>query len=287
MSDPVSTELPPVFEGLKIVGGVVNEIDHLYDYISSSIRRGHPQVKMQASQPHKIALVCGGPSLEATLPELRDLIAEGAKVATVNGAYAWCIDHNIIPSIQVVMDARAFNSRFVDPPLPRCHYAIASQAHPETWDAVKDRSNVWIWHCGFSEGDPTFELVNHYYRGNWHLIAGGITVGTRAISVLRTLGYLRFDIFGMDSCVIGDQHHGYTQPENDGDRVYGLKVSPIDRPDLVHRFRVTGWHVQQADDMLQFIRHNGDKFVLSFHGGGLLAHLMEYADPTQLQLTQE
>ncbi len=40
--------------------------------------------------------------------ELRQLIFEGALVCTVNGSYSWCIERNIRPSAQVVIDARAF-----------------------------------------------------------------------------------------------------------------------------------------------------------------------------------
>lgn len=264
-----------VIEGVELVGGAVNT-DHadLLENIRASIRRGHPQIKPQGLQDDPIALVCGGPSLESTVTELRDQIAAGAKVVTVNGAYRWCLDHNIIPSMQVVMDARQSNARFVDPPLPRCHYALASQCHPDLWDAVEGRPHVWIYHIGASETGDIKDLLDAYYLKQWHGIGGGTTVGTRAIALLRTLGYTRFDVFGMDSCWIGEQHHAYSQAENDQDHCHTFTVHPSGHPEHARQFRCAPWHVQQIQDFLQMIRFQGQHFLLNLHGDGILAYIL-------------
>lgn len=265
-----------VLDGIEMVGGRVN-VDEtvLIEHMRVSIRRGHPQIKPQGIQSDAVALVCGGPSLEATLPELRDAIAAGAKVVTVNGSYAWCLAHNIIPSMQIVMDARASNARFLDPALPRCHYALASQCHPALWDAVDGRPNVWIYHVGVSdEASPARALLDAYYLGQWHGIGGGTTVGTRSIALLRGLGYLRFDLFGMDSCWLGAAHHAYAQPENAADRMLTFTAHPSGHPELARQFQCAPWHVQQLQDVLQMIRFQGHHFVLNVHGEGLLAYVL-------------
>jgi hypothetical protein len=271
------TNAEQVIEGVELVGGAVNT-DHetLLAHIASSIRRGHPQIKPQGYQEATVALVCGGPSLNGTVDELRDAIAAGAKVVTVNGAYGWCLERNIVPSMQIVMDARATNARFLDPPLPRCHYALASQCHPDLWDALDGRPHVWIYHIGVNdENGPAKDLLDAYYLKQWHGIGGGTTVGTRAIALLRTLGYVRFEVFGMDSCWMGDANHAYPQQENATDQCHTLTAHPTGHPELARVFRCSPWHVQQIQDFLQMVRFSGQHFLLNLHGDGILSYILQ------------
>lgn len=266
-----------VLEGVELVGGRVNVDDaQILENIRSAIRRGHPQVKPQHVQADPVALVCGGPSLESTVDELREAVAAGAKIVTVNGAYRWCIERNFVPSMQIVMDARSSNARFFDPPLPKCYYALASQCHPSAWDAVEGREHVWIYHVGVSEKESAaHQLLDSYYLRSWHGISGGTTVGTRAIALLRTIGYVRFDIFGMDSCWLESQHHAYQQPENERDQRLTFTAHPSGHPELARRFVCAPWHVQQVADLLQFVRFQGQHFVLNVHGDGLIAYVLQ------------
>lgn len=267
-----------VLDGVKLIGSVNTDDDVLFDNIKSAVRRGHPQIRPQPLQPDRVALVCSGPSLNDTVSELRDSVAAGMKVVTVNGSYQWCLDRNIVPSMQIVMDARETNARFLSPSLPRCHYALASQTHPSLWDAVEGRQNVWIYHVGVNdETNRTKQFLDEFYRKNWHGIGGGTTVGTRAIALLRTLGYLRFDVFGMDSCWMADQHHAFHQIENERDTRYRFSVYPVGHPEMSRVFECAPWHVQQLQDFLQMIRFNGNQFVLRLHGDGLLAYVLRSA----------
>lgn len=144
----VEPERLNVLVGISLEEGRVNVTDEvILANVASSIRRGHPQVRPQKPSHDRIALVGGGPSLNDTVDELKDLLQEGAKLVTVNGAYQWCLERNLTPQTQIVMDARASNARFLDPALPRCNYLLASQCAPESWDRVEGRPNVWIFHA--------------------------------------------------------------------------------------------------------------------------------------------
>jgi len=266
-----------VLEGIDLTTGKLNTShDKIQANIRASIRRGHPQVQPSALKPDVVCLVGGGPSLNDTEDELRQLIFEGALVVTVNGSYSWCIERNIRPSAQVIIDARAFNARFANPIVPKCRYYIGSQAHPDVWDAVEGREFVGIFHCvgpkkQDEEEDHFRSILDAYYRTHWIGVAGGTTVTTRALGLLRTLGYMRFHLFGVDSCFMGDAHHAYDQPENqEATRV--AKVGPTDRPDLSREFRVTRWHLKQFEDCLKFFHSSGNKFLINVHGDGLLAY---------------
>ena len=220
-----------------------------------------------------VILVGSGPSLKDTERELVDLVHSGAKLVTTNGAYHWCLERNLRPSAQVILDARATNARFAEPFVPNCTYFIASQCHPDVWKAVAGRDRVAIWHAVESEGARA-ELLNAYYMKRWHGIGGGTTVVSRSIGLLRTLGYLRFELFGVDSCWMGDQHHAFAQTENEADRRMKFKVHPIGEEEKSRVFECAPWHVKQFEDFLQFIRMAGQHFALNVHGDGLLAYAM-------------
>lgn len=262
-----------MIEGVTIAGSVNTSDEQLLENIAFSIRLGYPQVRPQPPQPERVCLVASGPSLVDTEGELRDLYFAGAKIVTVNGAYRWCVERNIRPSAQIVLDARATNARFVDPALPQCHYLIASQCAPETWQAVAGRPHVWIWHA-MSDCNEHRRVLDEYYLKAWQPIPGGTTVALRAIALLRTLGYLRMDLFGVDSCWLGHQHHAFEQPENEADRRLVFDVHPTGDPDRVRRFVCSPWHVAQFEDFLQMIRVNGHQFLLNVHGDGLLAYAL-------------
>jgi hypothetical protein len=171
-----------------------------------------------------------------------------------------------------VLDARADNARFVSPAVPNCKYLIASQCHPDTWAAVQGREDVWIWHAVAQDNEQLAPVLNAFYLGQWTPSPGGTTVIMRAITLLRTLGYARFDLFGVDSCVRGTQHHAYAQPENDADKIYPFEVYPTGHPEHAKTFYCTGWHAKQVEDALQLVRLHGESLVLHIHGDGLLAY---------------
>lgn len=269
MSD---TPKDTVLDGVTLTGTINIDAAQLIANVSSAIRRGYPQVHAMPMRPERVVILGGGPSLADSVDEIRELLWSGAKLVTCNGTYRWAIDHGFKPSAQIVLDARASNARFVVPEVPDCRYFLASQVHPDVWDAVAGYTHVAIWHDESEQA--VIDLLDAYYMKRWQGIPGGTTVGTRAIGLMRTLGYLRFDLFGFDSCWTGDAHHAYPQAENDQDRRYRLSIHPSGRPDLAREFTVSGWHVKQLEDLLHFIKASGDSFLLNIHGDGLLAYAL-------------
>jgi len=246
--------------------------DKILEQVSLNIRRQLPQAKPHTPNNETVALVCGGPSLAKTEKELVEAYWAGAKVIAVNGAYQWCIDRNIRPSAMIMLDARKFNSRFVETPVPGCKYMLASQCHPDAFDLCRDR-DVLIWHC-CSCGESEYEMLKEYYFDRVFPIGDGTTVTIKAIQLLCALGFQSFDIFGFDSCWLDDNHHSYSQTENDRDGRVAVWLRPKDRDDLACRFECAPWMMQQAKDFQILIHKYGDKFRLNIRGDGLIAATM-------------
>lgn len=272
ISTTASSDLK-VIEGLELKGQINTPADVIADHIRVAIRQGHPQVRPQAPTYDRVCMVGGGPSLAATEPELVALVRDGAKVVTVNGAYHWCLARNLFPKAQLVMDARPGNARFLEPYLPSCHYLVASQCHPEVWPVVAGREKVWLFHAVTAD-ETHAQILTDYYQGQWQSVNGGSTSAHRALVALRILGHLRFDLFGVDCCWMGEAHHAYPQPENDGDRYYRVTVAPSEAPDQAREFVCSGWHLKAYEDWLKVIRVSGSQFVMHVHGDGLLAYTL-------------
>jgi hypothetical protein len=246
--------------------------DVILQQVAQNIRRQLPQAFPHQPNDDTVALVCGGPSLKTTEKELVEAYWAGCKVVAVNGAYQWCIDRNIRPSCMVMLDARAFNARFVKTPVPGCRYLLAAQCHPDTFDLCKDR-DVTIWHC-LSAGQAEVDLLAEYYFKQANPVTQGTTIAIRAIQLLRMFGFKSFEIFGLDSCWLDDQHHGYTQSENDADKRFVTWLRPEGREDLWCQFTCAPWMMRQTMDFQNLVGSQGDDFRLNVHGNGLIAAVL-------------
>src|SRR5208337_2006792 len=154
---------PAKMEELTLDGKLNTDEELIRAQVAENIRRGLPQVRPYRPNEHTAILVAGGPSLDATEHELVEAYWRGGKIVTVNGAYDWCISRNIRPSMQVVLDAREFCTRFVKTPVENCQYLLASQVHPQAFEICRGRQ-VTIWHC-VSTGDDEFEMLKKFYFG--------------------------------------------------------------------------------------------------------------------------
>lgn len=245
----------------------------ILEQVAQNIRRGLPQARSYQPNDGTIALVCGGPSLKTTLPELREVIEAGGKVVTVNGAYQWCIDQGIRVSMQIVIDAREFSTRFVETPVKSCQYFLAAQCHPKAFELCRDRE-VTIWHV-LSAGEPELKLLKEYYFDHLAPVQIGTTVAIRALSLLRMLGFMKFEIFGLDSCLLDNEHHAYAQTENDNELICSIWIKPKEGDQPKRRFRCTAWMAKQAQDFIELTQERGELFLCNVHGDGLIAAMIE------------
>lgn len=268
--------------GYEIVdAGIVNtELDQIRENVRQNCSDGWGQISPHMTNDFEAMILGGGPSLNQHLEEIKRLRSEGVKLITINGSYNWAVENGLVPSAQVMVDARQFNSRFTKPVVENCKYLLASQCHPDAFiDLPKD--NTLLWHTRMS--DIKDILDETYGEGKWWHVPGGSTVLLRVIPLMRTLGYKRFHLFGCDSCLDeGKAHHAYSQPENDSDIVLPVRCHPTGRIFWCHP-----WMIAQATEFIGLIAIFGNEMELQVHGDGLLAHILETgasleeADPTK------
>ena len=267
---------------IQFKGGLNMSSQEVVDQIKANIKRPLPQAKpYKLHEETEIMLVGGGPSVLEYIDEIRQMREEGQKLITVNGSFDMMLDHGIIPSAFVMIDGREFNARFVAraKEASTCKFYISSQCHPSVFDSLEaDGADVTIFHSysKFNEDDevgPNIveKTLNSYYFGRaqqtYFFVLGGSTVVSRAIWLLRILGFKRQHIYGFDSCYMDGKHHAYEQPENDGHEV--KKVTCVGRA-----FWCNSWMAAQANEFMEWTKYLGPELELDIKGDGLIAWIV-------------
>jgi hypothetical protein len=238
--------------------------------VVENLKLGLPEARPYEVQDKEIMLLAGGPSLPDFEQDIREKRQGGMPLVTVNGAYNWCVEKDIAPSMQVVVDGREFNKRFVLPHVPGCKYMLASQSNPEIVKAAPPDQTI-LWHAGSSEAVKKtledYDAEREEYR-EWFPVMGGSTVMLRTIPLLIMLGYRKYHIFGWDSCLRGDMHHAYSQPENDGKHTIPVRVNGKE-------FHCQMWMWMQAQEFIDIQQMIAEHCQMEVYGDGLIAELIK------------
>ena len=249
------------------------EEEKIKEQIVANLRLGLPEVCPHEKQPDaEVILLAGGPSLNDFADEIYEKAKSGIPVVTVNGTYGWALNHRIRPAATVVLDGREFNKRFVDPVMPGVKYMLSSMCHPDLVASVP-REQTLLWHSGSAV--KVREAIDAYVRESgqrreWWPVYGGSTVVLRSIVLLRMLGFAKLHIYGLDSCLVGAEHHAYAQPENDLTHAVPVEVGG-------RTFHCHLWMWSQAHEFMDQMRALGDEMEMAVYGDGLIAHCLATA----------
>jgi len=218
---------------LKNVGNTSNDV--LIENIMYALQSGLPF--LEKSEPHDgiAAIVGGGPSLAG------EYIPNHYTIFATNNSW------RLLPRFDyhVMVDARPDNAAFVPPEGKKLY---ATQCHKST-----HIGDVTLWNSLEAQ-----ELCDGM------LVAGGSSVGLKAIVIAYLMGFRKFHLYGLDSSYAGGNHHAYAQPLNDGERVLQVVCDGKE-------YEAAAWMVTQVEEFKQLMPllvQDGCEF--SIHGTGLL-----------------
>jgi uncharacterized Rossmann fold enzyme len=166
----------------------------------------------------RTAMICGGgPSIadQDSLKALRAHRKVGAAVVAVNKTIDFLADKGIDPDIAVMLDAQQIVSTYVQKPHPGTRFFLASQCHDDTFSAIEKLSkHVFVWHCISASNENTAQLAREEavmaeFKGDWIRVAGGTTVGLRALFLMIALGFEQIHLLGFDSSFRDGGLYGY------------------------------------------------------------------------------
>lgn len=210
-----------------------------------------------------VAVVCYGPSLNDTWEKIRDF----KYIISCSGAHRFLVERGIRPTHHVEVDPRAHKVTLIGPPDPATEYLIASTCHPAVFDHLEGMS-VTLWHVFDSQEDALRTLP----RGEWAL-TGGCSVGLRALSIARFLGFADLHVFGMDGSEGGSGKHAAehpSQPKNHSLCDYD-GVTYKTTPAMLEAARSTWHELDQMPDV-----------KATFYGEGLVQHMARNYKPNPI-----
>ena len=259
------------YTSLPVMGGVNVTHEALLDNVREAVKRDLPW--FTGFGPHKrVACVVGGaPSVRDDIGKIRAQKKRGARIVTVNNTWRLMVENGIMPDVHVMLDARKENAAFLKDAPKSIRYFIASQCHPDVFDALKSH-DVVVWHNGFGDNEAIREVLSPWWDEGPNqrpciLVPGGGTVGLRSLWLCAFSGFKTIHMYGFDSSYEGDQHHAYAQPLNDADRV--MEVTMGDKV-----YRAAPWMVRQSSEFrTHYTDLKREGITLHAHGRGLLPDL--------------
>ena len=163
--------------------------------ISENIRHalclGLQELQFAPAKHDGTFVICGsGPSIESQLDNIRADKESGKTICAVKGAYDYLRSKGITPDLFLSVEPRY---RPVKNPSKQSSFLVASRCHPDLFKDLKGHC-VYLWHS-WSIDDESSLIKDKT------CIGGGTTSGLRAVNVGFTLGYRKFKMYGMDSCL--------------------------------------------------------------------------------------
>lgn len=225
----------------RYVSRLNNEIVNIRENVRVNASREIPAVEVVPAHSRTLAIVGGGPSLKDYLVTLQLAKARGAEVWALNGAYPWLVERALTPNGFVMLDSRRENVVFINNPQPETVHYLASQVHPDCFEALAGfdvrKWTGWFWGID----DP-----------NQIVIEGGATVGLKAICLAYILGYRKFQLYGFDSSYADGENHAYPQPMNAAESMTEVVLKG-------KRFTAAKWMVSQVREFHALARLLNDR----------------------------
>jgi hypothetical protein len=255
--DTGGASAPPGFHELEM--GRDFNWDQQRDLINNlkvNLQRDVPTLKYGKKKNGRFVICGGAPSLADNIENVKKIkgrivaMNDSAKFLRDNGVKAWG---------NVWWEVEWNRAATITSPVDDIKYIIASQAHPTTFDTVKDK-DVLMWHVLNDAGEQPL-IAKYDPKGV--MLGGGCTAALRCINMGMVMGYKKFDLFGIDSSSNGDTHAYYDSGCNNW----------IDVLCAGETFRTQPFYARQARDFTEFMTLHGDTIDVRVWGEGLIPHI--------------
>lgn len=228
-------------------------------------KRLHLRDDFGKARQKPLAILAGGPSLKAHLPEVYEYFTD---VMVCGSAHDFVIEYGIDPTYSVQCDGSKRALDFFKYRLPETQYLMASQCDPEMLAGLP-HEQVFLWHCISGELQSGFNSEP--------AICGGCTVTLRAINIAILLGYHDLHFFGFDSCFENiEQQHAFDYEEEKGSTnrdTFDVRVGGENG----RVFKCNPTLLTQAREFQEMCGQYHHLFNPIIHGDGLIAEIMKVA----------
>ncbi len=254
---------------------VNNSREAIVEHVRKNVARGLPELSQREWTDTPLMIVAGGPSVHDHIETIRALKAE-CHILAVNGAYKFLRTQGIECEHFVMIDSREGNLVHVDSPGPDTHHCLASQVHPDVFDALRAH-DVSIFHLGT---EATIEALGNPPDQDYLTAPIGMA-SVHAIYIGAGLGYRNHLLFGYDFSQREQQPYAYEQLMN-------LSDDTIEIPVNGRVFRTTVSLARTADQFARAVSPviRGCGLQIQMYSDGLLPALLEAASAPATEETE-
>ncbi len=232
--------------------------------VAASMARGLPRFAEtpglgKAQGP--IAIVAGGPSLNAEIENLRKFPGPIIACGTVHDHL---IANGIVPRYQVFVDPDPIIATMVSPVLG-VTYLPASQCHTDLFDKLAG-FDARLWHAFICDPDTGKEVVDF---GDEPSVPGGDCVVLRAWPLATVLGHRSLHFFGFDCSFPDDceSQHAYSYDWEREEKCY------ITIRETGERFATAPGWLSQIEMFMKMLAMSRGQFEITIHGHSLVASM--------------
>jgi len=140
------------FTSFPVVKGVNTTLDQRMDNVRSAVKRDLPWFTGFRDEGRVAVICCGAPSMKDCIGDIKAQKRRGAQIISVNNAWRFLVANGITPDVHVMLDARPENAAFVNDAPKSMRFVLASQCHPDVFDALDD--DALAAHCAAAGVSP-------------------------------------------------------------------------------------------------------------------------------------
>ena len=287
--EPDETGAFPVdkFEGKVAVG-----IEGMLENIRTNVSGGWYEALYDFPYDERIfVMVCGGPSLEAHLEEIREKAAQPDKYLVVcsNMTGGYLLQNGITPHVHFILDPQAKKQLDVRPgkTSPEVQYWINAACDPGVFRVLREQDiKPYMFLADFDAAGSAVKAVKESMipgQPGMMAIQGGSMAGLRAINLAEARGHRKMEYYGFDAVVeVKDgKVRPYAYPKKRGEAIIEVQCDMCPQ-----KFDTTLIFQAQVNEFLTW-RNNMRWLDIKIIGGGLIAHAVKHAEEVEGQKTQK
>ena len=218
-----------------------------------------------SQRPEALAIVGGGPSVEANLACIKAF----NQVMVCGSAHDHLVSLGVTPTFALAVDAKEDAVEYFQNPQRKTSFLIASQCHPNMFARLQGHK-IAMWHF-----KGQLEDEEKHFNGE-QTISWGCMVGVMSVQIALFLGFQHLHFFGFDCAYVGNKHHSYAVEAYDADIEAQKQVFTVNGKDFVSTTAL----VSQAEHMFDIFASEDGQYLKGYvHGDGLWANVIKASPP--------
>ena len=256
--------------------------EKMFDNIRINASKGYDPLETSPYDDRIFVMVCGGPSLEDHLEEIRKKAShpEHYLIVCSNMTAGYLISRGIIPHVHFIIDCQEHKKNDVRPGCTSTmtDYWINAGCHPSVFESLVEQGiRPKIFLADFESEGKAFQLMQEEmrkvkgFRGCLG-IQGGTMAGLRAMNLADCQGFRRMQYYGFDAVVKvkdGVPYH-YAYNKHRGETVIEVQCDRCEE-----KFTTTLVFQRQVNEFIQW-QANMPWIDISIIGGGLISHYNDH-----------